>query len=231
MTAPAAAMIFAAGLGTRMGDLTRDRPKPMIPVAGRPLLDHALALVRDAGIARVVVNTHAHPGQVAGHLARVAPDAAVSHEPERLETGGGLRRALPLLGRGPVFTLNADMVWTGPNPLATLAAAWRPGMGALLSLVPRGRATGHGGPGDFFLAPDGRLARRGAAEAAPFVYAGAEIIDTAALADFEEAVFSLNPVWDRLIAEGRLFGVVHPGGWVDVGRPEGIALAEAELAR
>jgi N-acetyl-alpha-D-muramate 1-phosphate uridylyltransferase len=228
---PDAAMIFAAGLGTRMGALTRDRPKPLIPVGGRTLLDHALGVVAGAGVARIVVNTHAHAAQVADHLARVAPGVAVSHEAERLETGGGLKRALPLLGPGPVFTLNADMVWTGPNPLAALAAGWQPGMGALLCVVPRAAATGHTGAGDFFLAPDGRLARRGGAEAAPFVYAGAGIIDTAALDGFEDAVFSLNPVWDRLIAEGRLFGVVHRGGWVDVGRPEGIALAEAELAR
>ena len=228
---PTALMIFAAGLGTRMGELTRDRPKPLIPVAGRPLLDHALALARAAGIRRIVVNTHAHAGQVADHLARVAPDAAVSHEPERLETGGGLKHALPLLGPGPVFTLNADIVWHGPNPLAALAAAWRPGMGALLALVPREAAVGHDGPGDFFRAADGRLARRGTAASAPFVYAGAGIIDPAALAGFDGPAFSLNPVWDRLIAQGRLFGVVHTGGWVDVGRPEGIALAEAELAR
>jgi MurNAc alpha-1-phosphate uridylyltransferase len=228
---PTAVMIFAAGLGTRMGALTRDRPKPLIAVAGRPLLDHALALARAAGVPRIVVNTHAHAQQVADHLARVAPEARISHEPDLLETGGGLKRALPLLGTGPVFTLNADMVWTGPNPLATLAAAWRPGMGALLALVPRERATGHGGPGDFFRDPAGLLARRGSAAAAPYVFAGAEIIDPAVLAPFDAPVFSLNAVWDRLLAEGRLFGVVHTGGWVDVGRPEGIALAEAELAR
>ena len=233
---PTAVMIFAAGLGTRMGALTRDRPKPLIPVAGRPLIDHALALVRGAGIARVVVNAHAHPDQIRAHLAAVAPDALISDEPERLETGGGLKRALPLLGpglvSGPVFTLNADMVWTGANPLAALAAAWRPGDGALLALVPRAGAIGHTGAGDFFRDPaDGRLTRRGAAAAADFVYAGAGIIDTAALADFPEGVFSLNAVWDRLNAEGRLRGVVHAGGWVDVGRPEGMALAEAELAR
>ena len=228
---PRAAMIFAAGLGTRMGALTRDRPKPLIPVAGRPLLDHALALVRGVGVPRVVVNTHAHAAQVADHLARSAPDVLVSHEPERLETGGGLKRALPLLGSGPVFTLNADMVWSGPNPLAALAAAWRPGMGALLVVVPRENAVGHPGPGDFRLGEDGRLARRGSGATAPFVYAGAEIIDTTALAGFDEPVFSLNPVWNQLIAAGRLFGLVHLGGWVDVGRPEGIAEAEAALAR
>ena len=160
-------MIFAAGLGTRMGALTRDRPKPLIEVGGRPLIDHALALVRGAGIGRIVVNTHAHPEQLAAHLARAAPEVLISHEPVRLETGGGLRQALPLLGAGPVFTLNADMVWTGPNPLVALARAWRPGDGALLALVPRAAAVGHAGAGDFFRDPgSGRLTRRGDAPAA-----------------------------------------------------------------
>ena len=225
-------MIFAAGLGTRMGALTRDRPKPLIEVGGRPLIDHALALVRGAGIGRIVVNTHAHPEQLAAHLARAAPEVLISHEPVRLETGGGLRQALPLLGAGPVFTLNADMVWTGPNPLVTLARAWRPGDGALLALVPWAAAVGHAGAGDFFRDPgSGRLTRRGDALAADFVYAGAGIIDSAAVAGFPEGAFSLNAVWDRLNAEGRLRGILHPGGWVDVGRPEGIAAAGAELAR
>ena len=183
---PEAVMVFAAGLGTRMGALTRDRPKPLIEVAGAPLIDHALALVRDAGVRRIVVNTHAHPGQMHAHLARVAPEALISHEPVLLETGGGLRQALPLLGPGPVFTLNADMVWRGPNPLAALAAAWREADGALLCLVPRAGARGHGGPGDFFVDDGGRLRRRGAAEAADFVYTGAQIIDPAALAGFPD---------------------------------------------
>lgn len=225
---PGAIMIFAAGLGTRMGELTRTRPKPLIEVAGRPLIDHALALARGAGIGRIVVNTHAHADQLAAHLARVAPEAMVSHEPVLLETGGGLKRALPLLGPGPVFTLNADMVWTGPNPLLALAGAWS-GEGALLALVPRAQATGHGGPGDFFLDGAGRLARRGGAAHAPFVYAGAEIIDPATVANEPAQAFSLNPAWNRLIPAGRLRGIVHTGGWVDVGRPEGIALAEAML--
>jgi MurNAc alpha-1-phosphate uridylyltransferase len=228
---PQAVMIFAAGLGTRMGALTRDRPKPLIEVAGRPLIDHALALAHAAGIPRIVVNIHAHAGQLQAHLARVAPDALISHEPELLETGGGLKQALPLLGPGPVFAMNADVVWRGPNPLQALAAGWRPGTGALLMLVPREDARGHAGPGDFFRDARGRLRRRGDAERADFVYAGAQIIDPEALAAFPAAAFSLNPVWAGFIAEGRLEGRVHAGGWVDVGRPEGIALAEAELAR
>lgn len=228
---PQALMIFAAGLGTRMGELTRTRPKPLVEVAGRPLIDHALALARAAGIARIVVNTHAHAGQLQAHLARVAPDVLLSHEPERLETGGGLKRALPLLGPGPVLTLNADMVWRGPNPLALLVAGWRAGDGALLAVLPRAAAVGHGGAGDFFLRDDRALDRRGAAAAADFVYAGAGVIDPAAVLGHPGEVFSLNPVWDGLRAKGRLHGLVYPGGWVDVGRPEGIALAEAELAR
>lgn len=226
---PQAVMIFAAGLGTRMGELTRTRPKALIEVAGRPLIDHALALVREARIPRIVVNTHAHADHLAAHLARTAPDVLLSHEPVLLETAGGLRHALPLLGSGPVFTLNADMVWTGPNPLSALAEAWRgpeANGGALLSLVPREAATGHAGHGDFFLP----LRRRGDAPTAPYVYAGAQIIDPAALAGFEAEAFSMNPVWDALLARGRLHATVHPGGWADVGRPEGIALAEALLA-
>lgn len=229
---PRGAMIFAAGLGTRMGTLTRDRPKPLLTVGGRTLLDHALAVAREAGVSAVVVNAHAHAEQIAAHLARSAPEALVSREPERLETGGGLKAALPLLPPGPVFTINADMVWRGPNPLRALSAAWRPAaMGALLALVPREAAVGHGGAGDFELDPSGRLTRRGDAPEAAFVYAGAQIIDPAALGAFRQTVFSLNLVWDALLREGRLHGVVWRGGWVDVGRPEGLALAEEAMAR
>ena len=229
---PQAAMIFAAGHGTRMGALTRDRPKPLLTVRGRALIDHALDLTRAARIPRVVVNAHAHADQLEAHLARVAPDVRIAREPMLLETGGGLRAALPLLGSGPVYTLNADMVWRGPNPLLALAEAWDPAqMGALLALVPRAAATGHMGAGDFEIDAAGRLTRRGQAPAAALVYAGAQIIDTEALDRFPDGAFSLNLVWDALRAEGRLFGLVWTGGWVDVGRPEGLALAEAELAR
>jgi len=225
-------MIFAAGHGTRMGVLTRDRPKPLLPVGGRTLIDHALDLVRGAGVARVVVNTHAHAGQMAAHLERAAPEVLIAHEPVLLETGGGLRAALPMLGAGAVFTLNADMIWRGTNPLALLAAAWDPGrMDALLALVPSAAALGHAGPGDFSRAADGRLARRGDAARAPLVYAGAQIIATDAVAAEPPGIFSLNRIWDRLLGAGRVHGVVYPEVWVDVGRPEGIALAETELAR
>lgn len=223
---PDALMLFAAGFGTRMGALTATRPKPLIKVAGRPLIDHALALVEQAGVPRTVVNTHYMAEQVHAHLAgRNA--VQISHEtPEILDTGGGLRHALPLLGTGPVFTLNSDAVWTGANPLSELAAAWDPErMDALLLLVERDAARGHAGRGDFLHAADGRL-RRGPGA----VYTGAQILKTEAVAEYPEDVFSLNAVWNRMLAGGRLFGALHAGGWCDVGHPGGIAEACAMLA-
>lgn len=216
-------MIFAAGLGTRMRPLTDNLPKPLIPVAGHTLLDRALDLGRDAGAGPVVVNTHYLGDQIAAHLAD--RDVAISDEPGAiLDTGGGLRQALPLLGQGPVMTLNPDVVWTGPNPLAALNAAWRDEMEALLMLVPLDRATGRQGAGDFSLDAAGRISRRG-----DFVYGGAQIIRPDRLARIPDAAFSLNRLWDLLIAEGRAFGIAHPGGWCDVGYPQAIPLAEAML--
>jgi N-acetyl-alpha-D-muramate 1-phosphate uridylyltransferase len=225
-------MIFAAGLGTRMGALTRDQPKPLLTVGGRALIDHALDLARDAGARPIVANAHAHADQVVAHLAKAAPEALISRETLRLETGGGLRAALPLLGASPVFTLNADIIWRGPNPLTALAAAWNPAHAdALLALVPRGAALGHSGPGDFDMDGEGRLTRRGRASSADYVYAGVQIIDTSAVATEPPGAFSLNRIWDRMLAAGRLYGLAWQGLWVDVGRPESFALAEAELAR
>lgn len=211
-------MLFAAGFGTRMGALTADRPKPMIPVAGRPLIDHALDLATGAGVARVVVNLHYRGDQIAAHLA--GRDIALSWEREEiLDTGGGLRQALPLLGPGAVFTLNSDAVFTGGNPLTELARGWDAGrMGALLSLLPAER-------GDFRMDDAGRLIR---APGVPgYRYLGAQIMDPAGLESVPQKVFSLNLVWDGLIAQGRAYGLVHRGGWCDVGHPAGIAEAEA----
>lgn len=215
-------MLFAAGFGTRMGALTADRPKPLIPVAGRALIDHALDLADDAGINHIVVNLHYRGDQIRAHLA--GQNILYSEEQPILETGGGLRAALPLLGPGPVYTLNTDAVWTGDNPLQTLNNAWSPEIGALLLLSPVTRTRGHGPKGDFTLHPDGRITRGG-----DMVYLGAQILDPAGLEDFPEPAFSLNRHWDRLIAAGRAHGVLHPGLWCDVGRPEGIAEAEAML--
>ncbi len=220
-------MVFAAGFGTRMGALTAQLPKPLIKVAGKPLIDHALDLAGAAGAAPVVVNLHYLADQLTQHLQR--RDVQTSVEAGQiLETGGGLRKALPLLGSGPVMTLNSDAIWTGQNPLAQLAAQWDPArMDALLLLLPADKATGHKGRGDFLLSADGRIAR---ANGAPgLTYLGAQILRTEGLALVDQEVFSLNILWDQMIAEGRAYGVLHQGGWCDVGRPEGIAEAEAML--
>lgn len=217
-------MIFAAGKGTRMAPLTDSRPKPLIEVAGRNLLDRALDLGREAGSGRIVVNAHYLGAQIHDHLA--GSDVLISDEDDLLlETGGGLRKALPLLGEGPVMTLNPDVIWTGPNPLSALQLAWDPQrMDALLMLVAHDRARGRVGPGDFSLDHAGRISRKG-----DFVYAGCQIVKPDRLAGIRDQVFSLNLLWDLLIAEGRAYGITHPGGWCDLGRPETIPLAETML--
>ncbi len=222
--APDALMLFAAGFGTRMGALTQDRPKPMVEVAGRPLIDHALSLAQAAGISRIVANVHYLPDQVRDYL--TPRGIAISDESAAiLETGGGLRKALPLLGEGPVFTLNTDAVWTGEDIVAKLRAAWDPArMDALLMLVPTQRAVGHRGAGDFSLAPDGQITR-----GAGYVYTGLQILNPAGLEEIADPAFSLNVLWDRILREGRAYGLVHEGAWCDVGRPESIALAEDML--
>ncbi len=217
---PRAIMIFAAGLGTRMGDLTRTRPKPLIPVAGRALIDHALDLTAPFDLTRVV-NVHYMAGQMRDHLA--GRDIRIADESDLLlETGGGLRAALPLLAADPVYTLNSDAVWTGANPLDTLARAWDAArMEALLLLLRPDAATGYRGAGDFTVDDTGHLQR-----GPGLVYSGAQILRTGPVANIDETVFSLNRAWDGMIARGTLFGVVHDGGWCDVGRPESIPLAE-----
>lgn len=219
---PQAVMLFAAGFGTRMGALTAHRPKPLIPVAGRTLMDRSLDLVEDAGLWRKVVNLHYKAEILRDHLA--GTDVLISHEtPEILETGGGLRHALPLLGDGPVFTMNTDAVWKGPNPLQLAREAWEPDrMDGLLICIRRDNALGHSGRGDFLLDPQGKL-RRGEG----YVYGGVQIIKTGGLADIEESAFSLNVLWDMMLQQERLFGLPYPGTWCDVGRPEGVAQAES----
>ena len=221
---PQPLMIFAAGLGTRMRPLTNTRPKPLIEVAGQTLLDRALQLGRQAGATPVVVNTHYLGDQIADHLADC--NVALSDESDLLlDTGGGLRKALSLLGPGPVMTLNPDVIWTGSNPLTQLQAAWDDSrMDALLMLIPLAQATARQGAGDFSLDPQGRLIRQG-----DFVYGGAQIIRPDRLAEIPDTVFSLNKLWDLLIADDRAFGLIHQGGWCDVGSPEAIPLAEALL--
>lgn len=219
-----AVMIFAAGFGTRMGELTRDRPKPMIPVAGKMLIDHAIDLAAEAGITRVVANTHYLADQLHSHLA--PKGVLISHEdPDILDTGGGLRAALPLLDTETVFTLNPDVLWLGPNPLTLLRTAWDPDqMDGLLMCVPLGRTHGRQGAGDFGIDETGHVIRGG-----DLVYGGAQILKTQGLKDIHQAAFSLNLLWDQMNAAGRLHLASYPGAWCDVGTPQGIPLAEALL--
>jgi MurNAc alpha-1-phosphate uridylyltransferase len=223
--APTAVMLFAAGFGTRMGALTKTRPKPLVEVAGRALLDHALDLTEGLGLRRVV-NAHYFAEQIVDHLA--GRDIKVSHEPGMiLETGGGLRRALPIFGSEPVFTMNTDAVWGGSNPLEQLRAQWNPvRMDALLMCVNPSDAVGHRGAGDFVIGSDGRLTR-----GAGVIYGGVQIMKTDLLAHVAEDAFSLNIIWTQMAALGRLYGMAYDGAWCDVGTPEGVADAEALIAR
>ncbi|KIN65765.1 Nucleotidyltransferase family protein [Sulfitobacter noctilucae] len=221
---PFPVLMFAAGFGTRMKTLTADRPKPLIPVAGKPLIDHALGLAQEVGADPIVANLHYKAQMLADHL-HPKGVLTLTEQPDILETGGGLRNALPLLGAGPVITMNTDAIWAGPNPLKLLQDAWQPDkMDALLVCVPVASAVGHEGSGDFTLAPTGQISR-----GPGVVYGGVQIIKTDLLAQITEQAFSLNVVWDQMLAKGRLSGLSYPGSWCDVGHPGGIALAEGIL--
>ena len=216
-------LLFAAGLGTRMGHLTKDKPKALIEVAGQSLLDHALALAEDAPVGPIVVNLHYKAEMIRTHVE--GRNLAFSDETDLLrETGGGLRHALPLLGDGPVMTMNTDAVWDGPNPLHLIAQHWKDGMEALLLTVPRTQFLGHKGQGDFVTDSKGRLQR-----GPGVVYAGLQIMRTESLHDIGDDVFSLNKVWDQMISRGGVYGVNYPGKICDVGNPDSIPLAEALL--
>lgn len=229
------AMVLAAGLGKRMRPITDTLPKPLVAIAGKPMLDHALDRLAAAGVTRAVVNVHHLAGSIERHLAgRAVPAITISDErAELLETGGGVRKALPLLGPVPFFHVNSDSLWAerGSDNLAAMAARWDPSaMDMLLLLAQRERAVGFDGAGDFFRDEAGRLSRRGAAVSAPYVYAGVAILKPELFADTPEGPFSLNLLFDRAIAAGRLFGHVLDGVWLHVGTPEAIAPAEAAYA-
>ncbi len=217
-------MIFAAGFGTRMKHLTQSQPKPMIPVAGKPLIDHALETAEAVKPPRVVINLHYLPHVLEAYLANRSV-ITLREEPDILETGGGLRNALPLLEGDPVLTLNPDAIWAGPNPLRLLLDTWNPEqMDALLICVPLARVHGRNGMGDFRIDQDGRLHRAG-----DMVYGGAQIMKTDLLNKVEEHAFSLNVPWNMMAEQGRLFGLSYPGHWSDVGHPDGITIAENML--
>ena len=231
------AMVMAAGLGKRMLPLTAERPKPLIEVGGRALIDLMLDHLADAGIKQAVVNVHYLPDQVEAHLAaRLHPHVMISDERAALlETGGGLTKAWRAgLLPDPFFCVNSDNVWIdGPrNTLLDLSDAWDGArMDALLLVVPRERAFEHRGKGDFHLEPDGRLRRRGPDEdTAPYIYIGAQVASHRLLRDGPDGAFSTMVLWERAIVEGRLYGVIHAGDWFDVGTPAALGPAAAALA-
>jgi N-acetyl-alpha-D-muramate 1-phosphate uridylyltransferase len=232
MTMPDHAMVLAAGLGLRMRPLTKQTPKPLIPVAGRSMLDHVFDRLDEAGVPNRVVNTHWLADEIARHLANHS-GVILSHEDVLLGTGGGVANALPLLGAQPFFVCNADVIWLdGARPaLIRLAEVWDTArMDALLLLEPVGRAFGYDGAGDFFRADDGRLQRRGDASTAPLVFTGVQILHPRLFADAPDGEFSLNILYDRAQATRRLFGLVHEGDWLHIGTPETLTAAESWFA-
>lgn len=234
---PKTAMVMAAGLGKRMRPLTATRPKPLIEVAGKPLIGHVFDRLRASGVERAVVNVHYLADTLEAYLHhRVSGiDVVVSDERGRLmETGGGIVQARDLIGNEPFLVVNSDNLWVdGPSDaIKLLAARWDDAaMDALLLMVPLARANHHGGQGDFKLAPDGRItARRQPGRLAPFVFTGVQILSPRVIADWPEGPFSTMLFWERAIAAGRAYGLVHQGLWFDVGTPAAVGLTEAMLA-
>ena len=231
---PRNAMVLAAGMGTRMHPLTDNMPKPLIKVAGKPLIDHVLDRLAEAGVARAVINVHHFAEQMQRHLAaRARPQIVISDERGLLlGTGGGVKKALPHLSDAPFFHVNSDTLWIdGVKPnLRRLADAFdAQAMDALLLLAPTAGSIGYSGRGDFTMAPDGALQKRGERAVAPFVYAGAAIFSPALFADVPTGEFPLTLLFDRAEQAGRLHGLRLEGLWMHVGTPDAVALAEAAI--
>lgn len=227
-------MIMGAGLGTRMAPLTDTRPKPLVSFMGRPLIDHGLDRLADAGVEEVVVNLHYKADMLEQHLARVERlKVTLSDErDELLDTGGGVKKALPLLGTDPIFTFNSDSVWIeGQRPiLSRMIDTWDPErMDALLMIASATNTIGEVRRGDFCMGPDGALTRRGECQVAPFMYAGVQIIKPGLFTDGPDGPFSTNLVWDQLIERGTLFGLRMEATWMHVGSPEDLEDAERFL--
>ncbi|MEP7173619.1 MAG: nucleotidyltransferase family protein [Aestuariivirga sp.] len=228
------AMILAAGFGLRMRPLTNDRPKPLIEVAGKPLIDYGFDRLRESGVQKVVVNGHYKAEQILQwSWQQAAPEVLFSDEQtEILDTGGGIAKALPLLGPQPFFVINSDSFWTdGRVPaLSRLRAAWDDTtMDCLLLLCHVDRTIGYDGRGDFRLERDGRLTRQQGSGA--LAYIGAYLVHPRLFAGVAVEKFSMNVLWDKAISEGRMHGMAHSGKWFHVGTPDAIGLAEAELAK
>ncbi|MFN3746194.1 MAG: nucleotidyltransferase family protein [Hyphomicrobiaceae bacterium] len=228
-------MVLAAGLGTRMRPLTDNKPKPLVPVAGKPLIDHVLDRLAAAGVRRAILNVHHLADQLIAHVAtRTRPEIAISDERDHLlDSGGGVLKALPILGPDAFLIHNCDSIWTeGPvSNLAKLGACWNAEtMDCLLLLAPAATSLGYHGRGDFALGPDGRLRRPQTAEQVPFAFAGVSVAHPRLFHGAAAGPFSLNRPWDQAIARGRAFGMVLEGRWMHVGDPAAVAAAEAWIA-
>jgi len=236
MTQVKTAMIMAAGLGNRMRPLTETRPKPLVEVAGKAMIDHCLTKLAQAEITRAVVNVHYMADMLERHLAESAYPISIRISDERgqlMETGGGLVQAEPLIAEDIFFCINSDNLWTdGPtNSLHQLAEAWdEDRMDALLLLVPRITAHNYKGSGDFHLDDEKRISRKRPNQPAPLIYSGIQLISKRLLHDPPAGPFSTNILWERAIGDGRLFGAIHRGEWFEVGSPEAIGPTEAALA-
>ena len=234
MTAPKRAMVLAAGLGTRMRSFNGRIPKPLVAVGGKALIDYVLDRLAEQGVERAVVNVHHLADQIERLVEqRQRPSIVISDERnELLGTGGGVVKALPELGEGPFFHVNSDTIWIdGVKPnLRLLAEAFDPArMDALLLLASTATSIGYTGRGDFAMAPDGRLARRGEREVVPFVYAGAAILTPGFFAGAPPGAFSMSPLFDRAADAERLCGLRLDGVWMHVGTPEAIKAAEEAI--
>ncbi|VAW00268.1 Nucleotidyl transferase possibly involved in threonylcarbamoyladenosine formation [hydrothermal vent metagenome] len=230
------AMVMAAGLGKRMRPLTETRPKPLVEVAGKAMIDHCFDKLAEAGVEDVVVNVHYLPELLEVHLDSADYPFSIIISDERkllMETGGGLVKAQPLIDEDPFFCINSDNIWTdGPtNSLERLANFWNDEeMDALLLLIPLSSAFNYKGDGDFHLDENNRISRRAPDERAPYLYSGIQLISKRLLRDAPEGPFSTNILWNRAIKEGRLFGLAHDGKWFEVGSPDAIAPTEIALA-
>ncbi|WP_051609013.1 nucleotidyltransferase family protein [Fodinicurvata fenggangensis] len=231
---PTRAMVLAAGYGKRMRPLSDARPKPLIEVHGRPMIDRVLNRLADAGVKQAVVNLHYKGDMLRAHLAdRSRPEILFSEEAEILDTGGGIAKALPQLGEDAFYVTNSDVVWLdGLRPaLERLASFWDESrMDGLLLLHSSALAFGYEGQGDFTLTPDGQVRRRNEREVAPFVFTGLQILHPRLFTGAPEGAFSLNRLWDRAIEEQRLYGLRHDGLWFHVGTPELLEETEQELS-
>lgn len=225
------AMILAAGLGQRMRPITNTLPKPLIPVAGRSMLDRAFDHLQMAKISNVVVNTHYLAPLIEKHIKTFYPQTLISHEEILLETGGGIKKALPLLDHNPFFVLNGDSIWTESESLIDMEKMWREEqMDALLLLLPREKAHGYEGAGDFHIDPDGRLSRPKAGGNALYVYIGVQLLRPHLFQDAPIGSFSMNLLWDKALENGRLYGHIHTGDWFHISTPQDIDRYEPMIA-